>query len=138
MGTITQKQFGCSENTRCRYDNGSSVEAIRGSVIASALRRRLLQRGSGMGIEESSETWTRVDLFCDGIGGDSTTCVAYGDPNDIDADFPMVTDCCPTPDDARRLTLHAATEQGWQFDLDLRRWLCPACVEALRMRGRTI
>jgi hypothetical protein len=84
-----------------------------------------------MGIEESTEIWTRVDLYCDGIGDDGT-CVEYGDPDDNDADMPMVTDCCRLPEDARRLTLNAATSDGWQFDLKLRRWLCPACVKVLQ------
>ncbi len=82
-----------------------------------------------MGIEESKEAWTRVDLYCDGLGDDPTTCVAYGDPDDLDAEMPMVTDCCKSAEDARRLTLYAATENGWQFDLNLQRWLCPACLK---------
>jgi hypothetical protein len=56
-----------------------------------------------MGIEESKEIWTRVDLYCDGIGNDGTTCVKYGDPNDSNVEMPMVTDCCPSAEDARRL-----------------------------------
>jgi hypothetical protein len=85
-----------------------------------------------MGIVESKEIWTRVDLYCDGIGDDGTTCVEYGDPNDSDAEMPMMTDCCTSAEDARRLTLSAATREGWQFDLKLQRWLCPACVKVLR------
>jgi hypothetical protein len=53
-----------------------------------------------MGIEETQESWTRVDLYCDGLGAGATSCVAYGNPDDIDAAMPMVTDC--------RLTLFAA------------------------------
>jgi hypothetical protein len=83
-----------------------------------------------MGIEESKEIWTRVDLYCDGIGDDATTCVLYGD--DGDAEMPMVTDCCQSAEDARRLALHTATREGWQFDIRLQRWLCPACVRALQ------
>jgi hypothetical protein len=90
--------------------------------------------GHKMGLEQSNETWIRVDLFCDGIGEDVTTCVAYGDPEDSDADMPMVTDCCATAEDARRLTLYAATRSGWIFDMHLRRWLCPHCVNALNAR----
>ena len=85
-----------------------------------------------MGIVESEEVWTRVDLYCDGIGDDDSTCVEYGDPNDLDVDMPVVTDCCPSAEDARRLALSTATREGWQFDLKLQRWLCPACVDALR------
>ena len=85
-----------------------------------------------MGIEESKEIWTRVDLYCDGIGKDATTCVKYGNPNDSDVEMPMVTDCCPSAEDARRLTLHAATREGWQFDFKLQRWLCPDCVKAIQ------
>jgi hypothetical protein len=85
-----------------------------------------------MGFEESKEIWTRVDLYCDGIGNDETTCVKYGDANDSNVEMPMVTDCCPSAEDARRLTLHAATREGWQFDLKLQRWLCPACVRAMQ------
>jgi len=88
-----------------------------------------------VGLEESKEVWTRVDLYCDGIGDDAATCVAYGDPNDVNADMPMVTDCCPSAEDARRLTLYAAEREGWKFHLELRRWLCPACVEALQQKG---
>ncbi len=55
-----------------------------------------------MGIVEPPETWTRVDLYCDGLGDDTATCVAYGSPNDIDADMPSVTDYCPSAGDARR------------------------------------
>jgi hypothetical protein len=83
-----------------------------------------------MGIVETPETWTRVDLYCDGLGEDATTCVAYGNPDDVDADMPMVTDCCPSAEDARRLTLNTATREGWAFDMKLQRWLCPACVQA--------
>ncbi len=85
-----------------------------------------------MGIVESKEIWTRVDLYCDGIGDDDATCVEYGDPNDLNVEMPMVTDCCASAEDARRLALSAATREGWQFDLKLQRWLCPACVEVLR------
>jgi hypothetical protein len=83
-----------------------------------------------MPLEQTAEIWTRVDLYCDGLGKDSTTCVEYGDPNDLDVAMPMVTDCCPDPKDARRLALHAATRAGWVFDIELQRWLCPACVKA--------
>ena len=86
-----------------------------------------------VGIEESKEVWTRVDLYCDGIGDGPASCVEYGDRDDLDAEMPMVTDCCPSPEDARRLTLYAATEYGgWQFNMKLRRWLCPACVKAFQ------
>jgi hypothetical protein len=93
-----------------------------------------------MPLEQYPESWTRVDLYCDGLGEDSTTCVEYGDPNDLDVDMPMVTDCCPTPEDARRLVLHAATRAGWVFDMKLQRWLCPACTkvrDALAARQST-
>jgi hypothetical protein len=82
-----------------------------------------------MALEQSPEIWTRVDLYCDGLGEDATTCVAYGDPDDINADMPMVSDCCPTAEDACRLTLYAATQDGWIFDMRLKRWLCPECVK---------
>jgi len=85
-----------------------------------------------MGLEESEETWTRVDLFCDGLGKDGT-CVAYGDTDDLD-DMPMVTDCCQSPEDAPRLTLYAATQEGWAFDMRLQRWLCPDCVRELNVQ----
>ena len=84
-----------------------------------------------MGIHESEEIWTRVDLYCDGLGDDPSTCVEYGDPEDDFADMPMVTECRQSAEDARRLTLYAATRSGWQFDFKLRRWLCPACVKVL-------
>jgi hypothetical protein len=35
-------------------------------------------------------------------------------------------------EDARRLALCAAEREGWQFNFKLKRWLCPACVAALR------
>src|SRR6266852_8548364 len=82
-----------------------------------------------MALEQFPEVWTRVDLYCDGPGEDATTCVAYGDPDDINADMPMVSDCCPTAEDARRLTLYAATQAGWICDMRLKRWLCPDCVK---------
>lgn len=88
-----------------------------------------------MGVEESEEIWTRVDLYCDGIGEDETTCVEYGDPNDSNVEIPMVTDCCPSAEDARRLALFEAERQGWQFHLQLQRWLCPACVRELQRRA---
>jgi hypothetical protein len=44
--------------------------------------------------------------------------------------MPMVTDCCASAEDARRLVLNAAVREGWQFDLKLCRWLCPDCVTA--------
>lgn len=83
-----------------------------------------------MGIEETKETWARVDLFCDGLGelGD---CAAWG-VDDPAEDMPMVTDCCSDPEDARRLALHRATDLGWQFEINLKRWLCPDCVRAQR------
>jgi hypothetical protein len=84
-----------------------------------------------MGLEQSKETWIRVDLFCDGLGEDGTSCVAYGNPDNPNADMPMVSDCCPTAEDARRLTLHSATQQGWVFDMRLQRWLCPDCARVL-------
>lgn len=89
-----------------------------------------------MGLEESKETWTRVDLFCDGI--DDGTCVTERgrkSEEEILANMPMVTDCCLDPEDARRLTLHQATREGWEFNLGLQRWLCPACVAALRSQA---
>jgi len=88
-----------------------------------------------MGIVENKEIWTRVDLYCDGLGDDPTSCVEYGDPDDVDGEMPMVSDCCLSPEDARRLTFYAATETGWQFDLKLRRWLCPACVRSSQDRA---
>lgn len=68
-----------------------------------------------MGIEESKEIWTRVDLYCDGIGEDETTCVEYGDPDDSNVEMPMVTDCCPLAEDARRLALFEAERQDGTF-----------------------
>jgi hypothetical protein len=104
------------------------------NLAARYANQRLLahaaMRQKAMALEQSQETWTRVDLFCDGIGEDRT-CVAYGDPDDLDADMPMVTDCCQSPEDARRLTLYAATREGWVFDIRLQRWLCPYCVKEL-------
>ena len=90
-----------------------------------------------MALEESKEIWTRIDLFCDGIGDDGT-CVTEDGCNseeEILANMPMVTDCCPKAEDARCLTLHQATRDGWEFNLSLKRWLCPACVAALRLQA---
>ncbi len=35
--------------------------------------------GDTMGIEETAETWVRVDLFCDGLGNDATCLFGAGD-----------------------------------------------------------
>lgn len=75
-----------------------------------------------MAIELFQPKVVGADLFCDGLG-EFGECV-------LGEDGPaMITDTASTADDARRLVLHAATEHcGWQFDIELQRWLCPDCI----------
>ena len=75
-----------------------------------------------MALEQFPEVWTRVDLYCDGPGEDATTCVAYGDPDDINADMPMVSDCCPTAEDARRLAEFQRTREGIPWE-EVKAWM---------------
>ena len=75
-----------------------------------------------MGIEETDETWVRIDLFCDGLGNDG---ICAGDGSE------RIFDVAPTPEGARKQILNAAVKARWRFDPKSQRWLCPDCV-----RGR--
>jgi hypothetical protein len=75
-----------------------------------------------MGIEETDETWVRIDLFCDGLGRDG---ICAGDG------LERISDVAPTAEGARKQILNAAVKARWRFDPKSQRWLCPDCV-----RGR--
>jgi hypothetical protein len=53
-----------------------------------------------MAIEEFPETWTRVDLYCDGLGEDGT-CVL-----EANEDLGMISDVAKTAEGARTTVLH--------------------------------
>jgi hypothetical protein len=75
-----------------------------------------------MAIQETAETWVRVDLICDGLDGDHT-CVR-GANNERG----RISEVAPTADGARKALLNAAVRSSWPFDLKLQRWICPACA----------
>ena len=77
-----------------------------------------------MGIEETAETWVRIDLFCDGLDNDGVCLQGASD------DLEGISDAAPTVEGARKAILNAAVKARWRFDPKLRRWLCPECVRA--------
>jgi hypothetical protein len=77
-----------------------------------------------MAMEETAETWIRIDLFCDGLGGDG---ICVRDAND---ELDRISDVAPTAEGARKAILNAAVRSRWAFDVKLQRWLCPECVAA--------
>jgi hypothetical protein len=80
--------------------------------------------GTVMAMEETVETWIRIDLFCDGLGDDGI-CV-----RDASGDLGTISDVAPTAKGARTAVLNAAVTSRWTVDLKLLRWLCPECVAA--------
>jgi len=81
-----------------------------------------------MGIEETAETWIRVEAFCDGLGDDGVCQANAGDER--------ISDIAPTAQGARKAILNAAVKARWRFDPKLQRWLCPACVRARDALGQ--
>jgi hypothetical protein len=77
-----------------------------------------------MGIEETAETWIRVDLFCDGLGNDGTCLCGAREESE------RISDVAPTSAGARKAILNAAVKARWRLDPKSQRWLCPACVSA--------
>jgi hypothetical protein len=77
-----------------------------------------------MGIEETTETWIRVEVLCDGLGDDRTCPVSAGD------ELERIFDIAPTVEGARKAILNAAVKAGWRRDPELQRWLCPECRRA--------
>jgi hypothetical protein len=77
-----------------------------------------------MGIEETAETWIRIDLFCDGLGNDGT-CL-FG-PRD---EWERISDVAPTSAGARKAILNSAVKARWRRDPKSQRWLCAECVSA--------
>jgi hypothetical protein len=77
-----------------------------------------------MAIEQTTETWVRIDLFCDGLGDDGICVQGAGD--DVD----KISDVAPTAEGARKAIFNAAVKACWRFDPKLQRWLCPECVRA--------
>ena len=77
--------------------------------------------GDTMGIEETAETWVRMDLFCDGLGHDG---ICAGDGSE------RISDVAPTSEGARKAILNAAVKARWRLDPKTQRWLCPECVSA--------
>jgi len=80
--------------------------------------------GDTMGIEETAETWIRIDLFCDGLDNDATCLFGARDESE------RISDVAPTSEGARKAILNAAVRARWRFDPKLRRWLCPDCASA--------
>lgn len=77
-----------------------------------------------VGIGETTETWVRIDLFCDGLENDGACPFgAGGEPEKI-------SDVAPTSDGARKAILNAAAKACWHLDPKSRRWLCPDCAGA--------
>ena len=74
-----------------------------------------------MGIEETVETWVRLDLLCDGLG-DEGVCA--------DDELERIAEVAPTAEGAQKAILNAAVKACWRFDQKLQHWLCPACVRA--------
>lgn len=77
-----------------------------------------------MAMKENPETWIRIDLFCDGLG-EQSICLR-GDSDDAGT----ISDVAPTAEGARKGILNAVVKSRWQFDPELRRWLCPTCIAA--------
>ena len=77
-----------------------------------------------MGIEETAETWVRVDLFCDGLGNDGICLLGANDQ------LERISDVAPTSEGAQKAIRNAAVKARWCFDQKLQRWLCPACARA--------
>jgi hypothetical protein len=77
-----------------------------------------------MVIEETAETWARIDLVCDGLG-DNGICV-LGPSHELN----RISDVAPTAEGARKAILNAAVKLRWFFDPKLQRGLCPECVRA--------
>ena len=78
-----------------------------------------------MGIEETAETWIRVEVFCDGLGDDGICPRGAGD------ELERIFDTAPTAEEARKAILNAAVKAGWRvLDPKWQRWLCPECVRA--------
>ena len=75
-----------------------------------------------MAIVETSETWVRIDLFCDGVGDDGL-CVLSAS-NELD----RISDVAPTAEGARKAIFNASVKSCWRFDRTSQRWLCPECV----------
>jgi hypothetical protein len=82
-------------------------------------------RSHTMGIEETAETWIRIDIICDGLGDDGV-CL-FGATGELE----KISDVAPTAEGARKAILNAAVKARWRFYQKLQRWLCPDCV-----RGR--
>jgi hypothetical protein len=78
-----------------------------------------------MGIEEFEETWTRVELTCDGLG-DIGECV--GDTPEEGPSY--IVDVANGPEGAHRTVEYQANQRGWVFELMTKRWLCPVCIKA--------
>jgi len=75
-----------------------------------------------MAIEQTTETWVRIDLFCDGLGDDGICVLGAGD------DLDRISEVAPTAEGARKAILNATVKACWRFDPKLQRWLCPDCV----------
>ena len=77
-----------------------------------------------MGIGETTETWVRIDLVCDGLENDRACPFgAGGEPEKI-------SDVAPTSDGARKAILNAAAKACWHLDSKSQHWLCPDCASA--------
>jgi hypothetical protein len=81
-----------------------------------------------MGIEETAETWVRMDLFCDGLSRDG---ICAGDQ------LERISDIAPTAEGVRKAILNAVVKARWRFDPKLQRWLCPECVRVRDASAQT-
>jgi hypothetical protein len=76
-----------------------------------------------MAMEQTAETWIRIDLRCDGLGDDGTCVLAASDG------LGAISDVAPTAEGAQKAIINRAMRSGWAIDVK-RRWLCSECRAA--------
>jgi hypothetical protein len=94
------------------------------AYIAFNCRDEDIAAGDAMGIVKTTETWVRIELFCDGIGDDGICVRGPGDELD------RLSDVAPAAEVAHKAILNATVKSCWRFDPSLQRWLCCDCVRA--------
>ena len=62
------------------------------------------EESGAVAIEETAETWVRIDLCCDGLGNDGICLLGVGD------EFERISDVAPTAEGARKAILNAAVK----------------------------
>jgi hypothetical protein len=78
-----------------------------------------------MGMVKTTETWVRIELFCDGVGDQGICVRSPGDELD------RLSDVAPVAEIARKAILNATVKSRWRFDPTSQRWLCCDCARAL-------